>query len=272
MRAITSESNPRFRQWLKVASSARHARESGLALAEGLHVIDAAHESGQRFDSVLVRRRAADTAVAARAEVFAAAGVDVYELAAPLYDRLSPVEQGVGLMGLFAYPRHPVPERSRADLLYLDGVQDPGNVGALLRVAAAAGVGTVLARRNTAALWSSKVLRAAQGAHFRLRLCEDVEPSRLAAALDGRWLGAAAHGSASLWSCPMPAGAVGWAFGAEGTGLASDTESTCHALVTIPIASGIESLNVASAAAVCLFERRRRLAGQAGQSASRPDL
>lgn len=259
MREISSEANPRFRQWLKIATSARHVRDSGLALAEGLHVIDAARAAGQSFEAVLVRRRASAPETLQRAEAFGAEGVDVYELPAGLYDRLSPVEQGVGLMAVFAWPRRTLPQHLRTDAVYLDGVQDPGNVGALLRVAAAAGVGTVLARRSSAALWSARVLRAAQGAHFRLHLCEDAEPAQLGAALDGPWFGAAAHGATSVWAQPMPAGAVGWVFGAEGTGLAADTREVCDALVTIPIDPAVESLNVASAAAVCLFERRRRL-------------
>jgi TrmH family RNA methyltransferase len=257
MREITSDANPRFRQWLKIATSARHVRDSGLALAEGLHVIDAARAAGREFDAVLLRRRGAPEA-RQRAEALAASGVDTYELPAALYDRLAPVEQGVGLMALLRHAPDPLPHRSQADLLYLDGVQDPGNVGALLRVAAAAGIGTVLARRNTAALWSARVLRAAQGAHFALRLCEDIEPAQLAPALDGPWIGADARGGASLWAHAFPAGAVGWAMGAEGSGLADDTRAACAALVRIPIAPAVESLNVASAAAVCLFERLRR--------------
>lgn len=261
MRAIASPSNPRFREWLKLATTPRHARATQRALVEGLHAIDAARAAGRPLAALIVRKGTSSPAALGVAEAIAAGGTPVFELAAALYDRLSPVEHGAGLVAEIAWQSPPRPRRARADMLYLDGVQDPGNAGALLRVAAAAGVGIVCARRTTAALWSPKVLRAAQGAHFRLALHEDVEPDELESLLDGTWIAADAHGATPLWRFEFPPGAIGWVVGAEGTGLAPETRAACRARVTIPVESAVESLNVASAAAVCLFERRRRLYG-----------
>lgn len=144
-------------------------------------------------------------------------------------------------------------------MMYLDGVQDPGNAGTLLRTAAAAGIGDVLAGAATASLWSPKTLRAGQGAQFRLRLHEQVNPDALPSLLDGEWIGADARGGDSLWTALLPAGPVGWVFGGEGAGLSAAARSVCRRVISIPIDSAVESLNVAAAAAVCLFERRRRI-------------
>ncbi len=260
MKSITSASNAHYRLWKRLATQPRAARAHGLALAEGLHLTQAALDAAAPIEAVLLRQgssRPMEVQVAAaRAE---ATGAQAFELTATLFDLLAPVEHGVGLMLVIPVPERPLPVASRYDLLYLDGVQDPGNAGALLRTAAAAGIREVLASPTTAALWAPKTLRAGQGAHFRLHLHEHVRPEALAETLDGVWIGAAAHDAPSLWSTVLPAGALGWVFGAEGAGLSSAAQAVCVSKVSIPIDTAAESLNVAAAAAICLFERRRRL-------------
>ncbi len=259
MKSIASEANPRFRAWLRLAASPRQIRLAGRTLAEGVHVIEAARAAAHPIEALLVRRGAQGEAIEKLQAQLAGSGVDCYELAAPLFDRLSPVERGAGLIAVIGVAYGPVPHKLGADALYLDGVQDPGNVGALLRVAAAAGVRHVLAGPGTAALWAPKVVRAGQGAHFGLVLHEAVAAADLRRALPGPWFGADAHAATSLWEATLPAAPIGWLFGAEGRGLSPGARAACDAYVAIPMESAVESLNVVSAAAVCLFERRRRL-------------
>ncbi len=257
MKAITSESNAQFRHWLGLARSPRAVREAGLTLAEGVHLSQAALDAGVGAVAAVVRRgglAAEATSLLERLPV----AVPRFELAPALYERLAPVEQGAGLILVVPVDMAPVPQAEACDMVYLDGVQDPGNVGAVLRTAAAAGVRCVLAGPGTAALWSPKVLRAGMGAHFRLRLCERVAPAALAGALNGSWVAALAHGAPALWDVAFPAGAIGWALGAEGSGLSADTLDACSLRICIPTSGAVESLNVAGAAAVCLFERARR--------------
>jgi TrmH family RNA methyltransferase len=263
VKSIASAANPAFRSWLRLATHPRAAREQGRALAEGLHLAQAALDASVPVEAVLLRQGATASEVARRAEAALAAGAVGYELAAPLYDRLSPVEHGAGLMLVTTVPRPVLPRAAATDMLYLDGVQDPGNVGTLLRTAAAAGITDVLAGATTAALWAPKTLRAGQGAHFRLRLHEQVAAGSLPALLAGPWFGAVAGGGEALWTMPLPAGPVGWIFGAEGSGLSEASTAVCRRLVSIPVDDAVESLNVAAAAAICLFERRRRLAAPA---------
>jgi TrmH family RNA methyltransferase len=143
-------------------------------------------------------------------------------------------------------------------MVYLDGVQDPGNVGALIRTAAAAGVRHVLASEGTAALWSPRVLRAAMGAHFRIGLHERVTPAQLPGVLEGDWFAAVAHDGSALWQAPLIGPALGWIFGAEGCGPSAQALAVARRQVRINTATAVESLNVGAAAAVCLFERLRQ--------------
>jgi len=259
MKAIDSAANATFKSWLRLATQPREAVAQGRSLAEGLHLAEAAAAADVPVEAVLLRRGCHDAEAERRGADFAARGARVFELAAELYDRISPVQHGVGLMLVVTLPCRELPVRLACDLVYLDGVQDPGNAGTLLRTAAAAGIGTVLASPATAALWAPKTLRAGQGAQFRLRIHEQVAPAELPAMFDGDWIGADASGGEPLWTTEISSGPIGWIFGAEGSGLSSAALAICRRRVMIPIDSTVESLNVAAAAAICLFERRRRL-------------
>ena len=257
MKAIASAANATYRAWLKLATQPRRVRSEGLTLAEGAHLCAAALDSGQAITAVIVRAGAGSAERDALLARLAARDLLQYELGANLYDALGLVEHGIGLALLL-----PVPPPSTAaldgDALFLDGVQDPGNVGALLRVAAGAGIKHVFASAQTAALWAPKVLRAGQGAHFHLDLREPVEAVQLST-MGLHWIGTSPAAPTSIWDAPLPAGPVGWVVGAEGQGASPAALAACAQRLRIPLAAGIESLNVATAAAVCAFERRRRL-------------
>lgn len=257
-RPITSEANPRYREWLRLASSPRAVREQGRTLAEGLHLAQALLETGQLPQAVLVRRGADHPELPLLLERLCRDG-GCYELPGPLYDRICPVENGVGLLLVMAVPRHELPSRFDGDVVYIDGVQDPGNAGAILRCAAAAGVQRVIASPGTASLWAPRTLRASMGANLRLQLHENVTAGQLAGLLPGDWLVAVAHSGESLWTIDLPRSSVGWIFGSEGAGPGAESLALARRHVLIPTSGAVESLNVAAAAAVCLFERRRRL-------------
>lgn len=259
MRLITSDANPAFRRWLRLATQARAVRESGRTLAEGVHLAQAVRAAGIGIESLIARRGSVGDEVEAEIESIAARGVPAFELAPALFDRLSPVQTSAGLILEVPIPTHVLPPKIFSDVVYLDGIQDPGNAGSLLRVAAAAGVCWVLAAPGTAALWAPRTLRAGQGAHFALKMVEAVAPAAAGSVFDGPWIAAAAHGADCLWDTPLPAAAVGWVLGAEGQGVSDAMLAQCRQRVQVPLAPGVESLNVTAAAAICLFERRRRL-------------
>ncbi len=256
MKLIQSAGNERYKAWLKLATQPRQVRLNQRTLAEGVHLAQAWLSTDWPIEAVLLRVGAAGAELE-RLLPELAQRAPIFQLAPSLFDALGLVEHGVGLAIAVSFPAQ-TEARLEGDALYLDGVQDPGNVGAVLRVAAAAGVRHVLAGPGTAALWAPKVLRSAQGAHLLLDLREGIDAGALPA-LGLHWIGTALDGEA-LWKSRLPQTAVGWVLGAEGSGATAAALAACAQRVKIPMAAGVESLNVATAAAVCLFERARRLA------------
>ena len=177
-----------------------------------------------------------------------------------LYVALSalPSPGGIG----FALPLGEPPKIDpRAASVVLDRLQDAGNVGSVLRSAAAFGFVQVLALEGTATLWSPKVLRAGMGAHFALRLVESLDAAALAA-LELPLVATGSHAALALPEARLPADCA-WVFGHEGQGVRPELLARCALAVRIPQPGGEESLNVAAAAAVCLYEALRRHGAEA---------
>ncbi|HWI84300.1 RNA methyltransferase [Ramlibacter sp.] len=176
----------------------------------------------------------------------------------PLFASISGLESP-GRMGFVIDLPPARPLQPGAASLILDRLQDAGNVGAILRCAAAFGFHQVLAIKGTAGLWSPKVVRAGMGAHFALHLLEGLEPAALDALAvpviatsshAGEWL----HRAALPWPCA-------WALGHEGQGLSDELASRAAVAVRIVQPGGEESLNVAAAAAICLHASAAAHAG-----------
>ncbi len=170
-------------------------------------------------------------------------------LSDPLFDEISGLESAARIGFLIDLPsvRRPQPG---LDSVVLDRMQDAGNVGSILRSAAAFGVRQVLSLKGTAALWSPKVLRAGMGAHFGLELVEGLHlPDVLALAVP--LVVTSSHHGALLEQQALPSPCA-WAFGNEGQGLAADLLAAAALSVRIGQPGGEESLNVAAAAAICL--------------------
>ncbi len=252
-RPITSRSNPEFRFLLELAESSRARRQAGLTLLDGWHLIEAALQAGLRLERLIVSEAAAPLPAAEAAT----AGVPRRVLSEALVRALSPVKTPTGWLALVEIPR-PAAQDCRCAVL-LEDIQDPGNLGAILRSAAAAGVEAAYLSQGCADAWSPKTLRGGQGAQFRLAIHERADLPAVAGRYRGRAYAAVLGAKASLYDLDLR-GAVAFAFGNEGAGLAEALSARCRPF-TIPMPGAVESLNVASAAAVCLFERVRQLRG-----------
>jgi TrmH family RNA methyltransferase len=143
--------------------------------------------------------------------------------------------------------------KSVAQCVFLEGVQDPSNVGAILRTAAAFAVGEVVLDRGCADVWSPKVLRAGMGGHFRLNLRIVGDLGTEIGRFEGTPVCTVPRGGVPLRRADL-GGRLGWIFGAEGRGVSKPTAALARLKVTIPMTPGSESLNVAAAAAICLYE------------------
>jgi TrmH family RNA methyltransferase len=174
-----------------------------------------------------------------------------------LFAELAAVDTPSGIMAIVAQPRPAHGLNQEIDAVLLDGVQDPGNVGSILRSAAAAGFRQILLSADCAQVWSPKTLRAAMGAHFLLDIHESCDLPAFLGGYRGQGVVTALGATASLYSARLQA-PLAWVFGSEGQGVRPETVAATRLQVHIPMLGATESLNVAAAAAICLFETVRQ--------------
>jgi TrmH family RNA methyltransferase len=254
VRQIVSKGNPFFRDLLELAEDRRSRRASGRTLIDGEHLLEEAIHAGMPPRHLIVR----DDSDRAGAWAGRLPGVPVTMLAPALFGRLSPVATPTGVLAVIDVPR-PAATGEGGFVMLLEDIQDPGNLGSLLRTAAAAGVDAVHLSPGCAEAWSPKALRGGQGGHFRLRIHEDADLVQVVRQFPGRVLAAALRQTCSLFALDL-AGSVAFAFGNEGAGLSQGLLAEVEAF-SIPMPGQVESLNVAAAAAICLFERVRQQGG-----------
>jgi TrmH family RNA methyltransferase len=260
VKAITSRDNPLYKRLKALAASTHQQKRGGQALLEGFHLAGAYLDVAGQPELCVVTEGALrhDEAQAIVARVDAQR---IVVLADALFGQLSNVVHGVGLLLLVHKLGAALPERVEGSCVVLDGVQDAGNVGSILRSAAAAGVKQVFCAPGTAYAWSSKVLRAGMGAHFLLDVYEDVEAAVLIERLAVPAAITDSHGPQALYDCDL-SGPIAWVFGNEGAGVSAAWRAAVAHRLTIPQPGGMESLNVAAAAAICLFEQCRQQRGK----------
>lgn len=253
LKPISSRDNPTYREVLALAGDRKARRLSLTTLLDGPHLLEAALEAG----IAPVRLVFSESAAAGPLAEWTRRLPQIPALVVPdrLFASLSPVESPVGLLAVIAIPK---PAATNADCVVLvENIQDPGNLGALLRVSAAAGVGSVHLSKGCAEAWSPKCLRGGQGAHFQLDIHESVDLPEFVRAFPGPVHAASLAGKVGLYELDLR-DRVGFAFGNEGAGLSEELCAVARPF-RIPMPGRVESLNVASAAAVCLFERVRQI-------------
>lgn len=271
---ISSSSNPKWRHLRELLESARERRRSGQTVLEGWHLLDAWLATGRPIRQLVIPQRTLqqlaggpasdgddiDESVEHSSPVQVAANAHWLILDDRLFGELDLLPSPSPVLAVVDTPRPLLPARlgEGGDIIVLDRVQDPGNVGAILRTAAAAGVQTLLTTPGTAACWAPKVLRAGMGGHFVLDIVENVAPEALQALATHLPLaGTVLQGGQSLYGTDLRS-PLAWVFGNEGEGIAPALQERLGLRLTIPQAAGVESLNVAASAAVCLFEQRRQ--------------
>lgn len=252
------------RQNAKLKTIRRLRKSKGdKALLEGPHLVAEALAAGVALENVFLTPELAERGDGKRIVERADCEVEIVEpaLLASLMDADTPQ----GALAVADLPRGGVtslPHRPNGVYVYLDGVQDPGNLGAIARVAEAAGAAGLACGPGTADPNHPRALRASAGSLLRLPAAVGVAPEALRdhlAASAPQWIALVAHGGRELYEEPLD-GALILALGAEGAGLSPVAERLADLRLRIPTAPPVESLNVATAAAVVLFELRRRRA------------
>jgi TrmH family RNA methyltransferase len=256
MKTVASRDNPAYRALAKLASSAAERRKRGLSVIEGAHLVEACLDAGHAVAQLFATRAAALAHAPLVARAHANAAV-IVELADALFEAVSGVESPAGVLAVVPTPAgRAVPPGARL-CLAIEDVQDPGNVGTLLRSAAAAGVEHVLLSPTCAFAWSPKVLRAAQGAHFALNIVEGADLRGFVATFKGTTVALCGEAKASLYETDLR-GPVAFLIGNEGAGLSPDLEKAATVRARIPMPGRAESLNAGVAGSIALFEAVRQ--------------
>jgi RNA methyltransferase, TrmH family len=256
MRAIRSRDNPLFKELIKLSGSARQRSKANQTLLDGAHLLAAYLDNGNQPRHILLNAAAShDGEIAGLLE--RTTDVPVTQLEDKLFAELSELKTPTGILALIDLPQPAVMQSSFA--LLLEDIQDPGNLGSMLRSAAAAGCDAVFLSPACADTWSPKVLRAAMGGHFSLRIYERQDLPDTAKTYSGMLLAASLQATRSLYDCDLR-GNVAFLVGNEGAGLSAGLLKLATP-VTIPMPGKVESLNAAAATAICLFEAVRQRAG-----------
>lgn len=252
---ISSPANNQFKQLKKLLQSAKSRRTYQQTLLDGPHLLTSLAQSEQSPREIFIKEGAETTHAEIKHCLDLFPDIPVTQIKPALFDTISPVDTPTGVIALYDIPTYHVDEYQFGILL--EQVQDPGNLGSILRTVCAAGAQAVFLSKNCADIWSPKSLRAGMGAHFQLKIYENADlfkhaqqfPSVVATTLSAKQ---------SLFDTNLT-GKLAFVFGNEGSGISDELLKLATQQVTIPMLGQTESLNVAAATAVCSFERVRQL-------------
>lgn len=262
MRRIDSRHNPLVTRFRALAES---SYTDDRLLLDGAHLVREARASGVSLDVVAVStsRLSGDTEEGRLARALASDGVDVVEASDQAFAALSPVRTPSGLAAIASRPLASATDlcaRRDALLVVAVDVQDPGNLGAVLRVSEAAGATGVLACGGSANPFSWKAVRGSMGSVLRLPTVGGLSLAETLSQLESarvRPVAAIPRGGADPDAIDWR-GNVAVLLGGEGGGLPDDVVAQCVDRVSVPMAPPVESLNVAAAAAVLVYAARRQ--------------
>jgi RNA methyltransferase, TrmH family len=276
VKTIRSRENAYVKQLIALAHSSRERKKAGLTVLDGIHLVRAYVEAVEAPHSMAVAEAAVGSAevqslLTLLSQMHAITPLNV--LTDSLIAEASSLDSPSAVLALVSTP---VPQEIAPDataVLVLEDLQDPGNVGSMLRTAAAAGVREVVLSKSTAFAWSPKVLRAAQGAHFALNIVEGVDVVAFVENFSGQSIALVPRLASSTSAAEFDAGheaqprslydcdlrrPTALLIGNEGAGLSPALIKAATLQANIPMPGQVESLNAAACAAIALFEMVRQ--------------
>lgn len=257
MKKITSAQNPLVKKLVQLSEKQSFRNKQKMTIIEGAHltaewlkcfgapdfcVISSSSKRSEEVESIIQKCEELNT--------------ETIELEAKIYSKISPVIEGVGVLFVVKIPENQSVDFCE-DAIILDRVQDPGNLGTILRSAVGFGVKQIICSKGTVSAWSPKVLRAGMGAHFKLQIFENQDLSKAISKIETPIFATSLQAEKSIYDKNFTT-KTAWIFGNEGAGVSLELLSKVKNQVIIPQFGQIESLNVAMAATVCLAEQARQ--------------
>ena len=251
---LESKDNPKIKHLRGLIEQNTYRKKQGQTVLEGTHLCLAWLEKKRQITSIFTTEKAIEHPDFDKiAEQYAGT---VFIIGESLYKEISTLGTSLACLAVVDIPSSSHSLNFDADTLVLENVQDPGNVGTLLRSAAAAGIKQIVSTKGSASLWSPRVLRAGMGAHFAVNTYENVELEDILSKFTIPVYVTSSHESESLYTNDLSQQSV-WVLGNEGQGV-SEYALANAAAVSIPQPGGQESLNVAIAGSICFFEMVRQ--------------
>ena len=251
---LESKDNPKIKHLRGLIEQNNYRKKQGQTVLEGTHLCLAWLHENKKINSIFTTEHALSHPDYER--ILAKYTGVVFVIGESLYKDLSTLGTSLACLAIVDVPSSSQALDFKADTLILENVQDPGNVGTLLRSAAAAGIEQIICTKGSASLWSPRVLRAGMGAHFSLHSFENIELEDVLAQFQIPVYVTSSHHAESLYSKNRRKACV-WVLGNEGQGV-SDYALQHAEAVSIPQPGGQESLNVAIAGSICFFEMVRQ--------------
>ena len=249
---ITSNQNPKIKLARSLMGRAKERREAGMFVVEGVRLVEEAVKGGWRLETILFDESLSERGKS-QVSSLKSKGVEVEEISTDLMKSLSETETPQGILAILQFYELPIPNNSNF-VLIPDQIRDPGNLGTLLRSAAATGVQAVLLPPETTDAFAPKVLRAGMGAHFRvpIRVMEWEEIEQMSKSANLQMLLADMNGS-SCWETDLrqPLALI---VGGEAEGASQQARKLTTQKISIPMVGNIESLNAGVAGSVLMFE------------------
>lgn len=258
---ITSRQHLLIKQLIKLEESAQYRKKLQLTLLDGLHLIQTYHAARGLPEHLIVSASYLERIdhQTNLHDIFGATLPPMTIISDALMRVVSPVKTPTGLLAIIAIPIVEKNDNSNSKnhIVLLEAIQDPGNLGSILRSAAAANISSVYLSSGCCDAWSPKTLRAGMGAHFYLNIVEHSNLIEVAEYFSGEVIATSLNATQNLFEISL-CSAVAWLFGNEGGGLSSELLQKADSIIKIPMPGQIESLNVAASAAICLFEKVRQ--------------
>lgn len=258
MKLISSKDNALYKEFKALATSHSARKKANKTILDGVHLTQAYLDHGlQPLYCLFSEEMMVHAEVATLIDRCEALHIPCICLSNELFAAVSQVEHGIDISFIIDVPSVDVPQSLTSSAVLLDQIQDPGNMGSILRSAATAGIEYVYCAKGSAAAWSPKVLRAGMGAHFVVKIIENadlfyvIEHSKIPV------YATSSYATNSLYDLDLTE-PVAWLMGHEGQGVSAHLMDVVSDQIIIPQLGKMESLNVAAAAAVCFFEQVRQ--------------
>ena len=256
---VVSRDNPVFKYLKKLSENARERRAEGKTLLDGVHLIESYCEAfgdPELAGLELIIIPEGKSSLEANNLMQSLEHVNTMMLPTLMFAELTPVANSTGILALVRTPQIEPPDTINFALM-LEDIQDPGNLGSMLRTALGAGVEAVYLSKGCTDAWSPKALRGGQGAQFLLPIFEGVNIVEAMQNFAGKSYATTMQGE-SLYAQDLSQ-PTAFIIGNEGAGLSAKVLQAATHQISIPMRQNLESLNAAAAAAVCLFERKRQI-------------